>query len=174
MKNSGTGKRYDKGKLRYDLIHPESHRDMTRVLSEGAVKYPERNWENGMPWSKVIASLKRHLGEIEMSAATHPQFSKQGMPEMLDIDTMEITIWQDNEASQPQKVTMEAVVIKRVAFQNGKFEFHLSNVSSSLPYQVLIKDTDGWRCNWLVDNYRHEVAVSWTPLLSHALQVFGR
>jgi len=27
----------------------------------GAKKYAERNWENGMPFSRCVASLKRHL-----------------------------------------------------------------------------------------------------------------
>ena len=27
----------------------------------GAAKYAERNWENGMPFSRCVASLKRHL-----------------------------------------------------------------------------------------------------------------
>lgn len=62
---SGGGLRYNQGKLRYDLVHPVAHRDMVGVLTSGAMKYKPRNWEMGMKWSTVIASLKRHLAAIE-------------------------------------------------------------------------------------------------------------
>jgi len=59
------GLRFNEGKLRYDLVHPWAHEQMVSVLSKGAQKYTERNWENGMSWSKIISSLKRHLAAIE-------------------------------------------------------------------------------------------------------------
>jgi len=61
----GTGLRYNEGKLRYDLVQAEAHKDMVSVLTMGASKYADRNWENGMKWSIPIASLKRHLAAIE-------------------------------------------------------------------------------------------------------------
>lgn len=61
----GTGLRYDKGKLRFDLIHPVANEGLARVLTKGARKYADRNWEGGMPWSKVLGPLKRHLQAIE-------------------------------------------------------------------------------------------------------------
>ncbi len=57
--------RFNEGKLRYDLVHPKAHEGMVKVLTKGAEKYAPRNWEKGMYWSKVIASLKRHLASIE-------------------------------------------------------------------------------------------------------------
>jgi len=59
------GLRYNKGKLRYDLLHPISQEGIVKVLTRGAEKYAERNWEKGMSWTSVLASLKRHLAEIE-------------------------------------------------------------------------------------------------------------
>jgi len=64
-KLAGTGKRFDEGKLRYDLIPPFANKQMTSVLTMGENKYGAWNWSNGMKWSKVIASLKRHLAAIE-------------------------------------------------------------------------------------------------------------
>jgi len=61
----GSGERKNEGKLRYDLVHPLAHEGMVDVLTFGAEKYSPRNWENGMPWSKIISSLKRHLSAIE-------------------------------------------------------------------------------------------------------------
>lgn len=60
-----TGIRFDQGKLRYDLVNPLAHEGMVDILTFGSVKYAARNWEKGMAWSKVIASLKRHLAQIE-------------------------------------------------------------------------------------------------------------
>jgi uncharacterized HAD superfamily protein len=59
------GLRLNNGKLRYDLVHPWSHEQMVKILTKGSIKYKERNWEDGMAWSNVIASLKRHLAAIE-------------------------------------------------------------------------------------------------------------
>jgi len=61
----GGGLRFNKGKLRYDLVEPRAHRDMVKVLTYGANKYFDRNWENGLSWTSVIASAKRHLAAIE-------------------------------------------------------------------------------------------------------------
>ena len=62
----GAGLRFNKNKLRYDLVHPRAHADMVDVLTYGANKYFARNWENGFAWTSVIASAKRHLAAIEM------------------------------------------------------------------------------------------------------------
>ncbi len=57
--------RHNKGKLRYDLIHPISTHRLAEVLTEGAKKYDARNWETGMNWTTMLASLKRHLAAFE-------------------------------------------------------------------------------------------------------------
>lgn len=62
---SGTGLRFNEGKLRYDLVQPWAHEQMVAVLTMGANKYASRNWEQGMVWSNVISSLKRHIAAIE-------------------------------------------------------------------------------------------------------------
>lgn len=59
------GLRFNEGKLRFDLVHPWAHEQMVRILTKGSIKYAARNWENGMAWSNVISSLKRHLNAIE-------------------------------------------------------------------------------------------------------------
>lgn len=57
--------RYDDGKLRYDLVDPWAHEQLVKVFTFGANKYEPHNWRKGMKWSKMIASLKRHLAAIE-------------------------------------------------------------------------------------------------------------
>lgn len=55
------GLRYDSGKLRFDLLPPEPVIHAVGVLTDGASKYADRNWELGMPWSKVIGPMFRHI-----------------------------------------------------------------------------------------------------------------
>ncbi|XAI97342.1 hypothetical protein [Leptolyngbya phage Lbo-JY46] len=60
------GLRFNEGKLRYDLIEPFALNELVKVFTKGAEKYPPRNWEKGMSWQKVIASLKRHIAAFEL------------------------------------------------------------------------------------------------------------
>lgn len=55
------GLRFDQGKTRLDLLPPELLEGVGQVLSMGALKYAPRNWEKGMKWGRVYASLMRHL-----------------------------------------------------------------------------------------------------------------
>ena len=52
------------GKLRFDLIPPEVLESYAAVLTLGAKKYADRNWEKGIPASVCIGSLMRHLSEF--------------------------------------------------------------------------------------------------------------
>lgn len=63
--DSDKGLRFNDGKARYDLIPQYAQEQLANVLTKGSEKYAERNWELGMKWSKVTASLKRHLAAFE-------------------------------------------------------------------------------------------------------------
>jgi len=52
---------FDAGKPRFDLIDPIAMRGLADALTFGANKYGDHNWRAGMPFSKVLASLQRHL-----------------------------------------------------------------------------------------------------------------
>ena len=65
LKKDGKGLRFNKGKLRYDLVQANAHKDMVKVLDVGAKKYGDYNWTKGMSWSTIIASMKRHIAAIE-------------------------------------------------------------------------------------------------------------
>lgn len=67
------GLRFNDGKLRYDLMHPVATEGLVKVLTKGAQKYAPRNWEKGMKWSTVLASLKRHLAAIEKGEDVDPE-----------------------------------------------------------------------------------------------------
>lgn len=54
------------GKERPDLISPFALMRVGRWIGLGAVKYGERNWEQGMPASQTFASLMRHAVKYAM------------------------------------------------------------------------------------------------------------
>lgn len=51
----------DGGKPRMDLLAPEFLFGTANVLTFGAAKYDERNWEKGMSWGRVFGALMRHM-----------------------------------------------------------------------------------------------------------------
>lgn len=71
--SAGKGLRFNQGKTRHDLVPAFAQEQYAKVLTKGAEKYAERNWENGMPWSKVTASLKRHISAFERGEDVDPE-----------------------------------------------------------------------------------------------------
>jgi hypothetical protein len=55
------GKKFDDGKLPYDLLPGDAIEEIVKVLQFGAVKYGERNWEKGMRWNRPFSALMRHM-----------------------------------------------------------------------------------------------------------------
>jgi Domain of unknown function (DUF5664) len=60
LTTSDTGAMKGVKEERYDLIAVEPIRLLSILLSRGAEKYKERNWELGYEWSKSYAALQRH------------------------------------------------------------------------------------------------------------------
>jgi hypothetical protein len=61
VKNKKVGIKNDKDKLHIELIPPEAITAMARVLQNGAIKYGENNWANGIEYSREFAAAQRHL-----------------------------------------------------------------------------------------------------------------
>lgn len=55
------GKKYDSEKPRTDLIPPSMIFDVAEVLTHGADKYGDRNWEDGLEYSRLFGAVQRHL-----------------------------------------------------------------------------------------------------------------
>ena len=55
------GRKDDQGKVRLELLPPEFLMAVGEILTFGAQKYADRNWERGMNWSRVFGALMRHL-----------------------------------------------------------------------------------------------------------------
>lgn len=72
----GGGLRDNAGKLRVDLVPADVIEALAGVLGHACTSrkppYPERNWERGMPWSKVVASLDRHLLDVKRGRRLDP------------------------------------------------------------------------------------------------------
>lgn len=71
MKDKGL--RFNEGKNRHDLFEPFAINELAKVFTKGSEKYAPRNWELGMAWSKVLASLKRHLNAFEAGEDFDPE-----------------------------------------------------------------------------------------------------
>ncbi len=58
---SGAKRDIQVGKSRYDLIPAVALRRLADLYARGAAKYGENNFQLGIPYSRVYASLFRHL-----------------------------------------------------------------------------------------------------------------
>lgn len=71
VKDGGSRKVFETGavreerdhKGRYDLISPIALKRLAEICEKGALKYEERNWEKGMPISRILDSAMRHINQ---------------------------------------------------------------------------------------------------------------
>lgn len=57
---STVGLRFDQDKYRPELLCPIAVEGCAAVLTLGAKKYADHNWQKGMAWGRVIGCLLRH------------------------------------------------------------------------------------------------------------------
>lgn len=55
------GTKNDQDKLRWDLVPYDAIEGLVEVLTFGANKYADRNWEKGINYGRVFAAAQRHL-----------------------------------------------------------------------------------------------------------------
>lgn len=55
------GIKFDDDKLRVDLMPVDAMESIAAVLTFGAKKYNDRNWEKGMNWSRLYRAAVNHL-----------------------------------------------------------------------------------------------------------------
>lgn len=62
-----TGARRDTAgdKVRYDLIPSFALARVAGLYARGAEKYDDYNWTKGIPYSRMLASLERHLHQFK-------------------------------------------------------------------------------------------------------------
>ena len=67
------GLRFDDGKNKLELIPAEWIWALGDVLTQGAKKYAERNWEKGMKWGKMIGCALRHTFRFVVGERYDPE-----------------------------------------------------------------------------------------------------
>lgn len=67
------GVKFDADKPRMDLLPSEFLTGTAEVLTFGAGKYGERNWEMGMKWGRPFAALMRHMWAWWRGESTDPE-----------------------------------------------------------------------------------------------------
>lgn len=71
------GYKADTMKLRMELIDPIAMEGLAGVLTFGAQKYGDRNWEKGIEWTRIFGSIARHLNAMQKGEDYDPE---SGMP----------------------------------------------------------------------------------------------
>lgn len=134
-----TGLRFNNGKLRYDLIHPQAQEGLVRVLTKGAEKYAPKNWEKGMDWSIVLASMKRHIAAFEKGEDYDPETGE------LHVDHIQCN----------------------AHFLSAYYQIHPKGDNRTLPYTRKVKiglDIDEVLCNWVgpwCERHGYDIPSSW-------------
>jgi hypothetical protein len=67
------GRKDDTDKIRMELLPPEALVGTAQVLTFGAKKYADRNWEQGIKYSRVYGALLRHLNAYWGGEDTDPE-----------------------------------------------------------------------------------------------------
>lgn len=82
----GTGATRDAaaGKGRFDLISDLALLRVAKVYERGAINHGPRNWEQGLPLSRMIDSAERHIKQYKMS---------RYMPELRNEDHIAHACW---------------------------------------------------------------------------------
>lgn len=52
--------------IRYDLIPAHGTTEVSKVLTNKLNKYGKNKWKEGIPWTEVLNSLRKHLTEFEL------------------------------------------------------------------------------------------------------------
>jgi len=95
IKDSGERKQFDtgavrdmsSGKGRYDLLPWFGVEAVAQVMEEGADKYGERNWEQGIPVGSFCDSASRHLAKFMRGDVDEPHLAQAAWNILCALDT---------------------------------------------------------------------------------------
>jgi hypothetical protein len=75
----GPGLKYDNGKIRVDLLPVRALLEVGKVVTFGAAKYEENNWQNVRPCRRYYAAALRHLWARALGERIDPE---SGLPHL--------------------------------------------------------------------------------------------
>ncbi len=105
--STGAVRGSDADDVRFDLITPIGLRRLAKTCAEGARKYSDHNWENGIPASVMLNHAIRHIylwleGDDTEDHLSHAAWNILGvahfeekMPAMIDIPTRQTPVTSD-------------------------------------------------------------------------------
>lgn len=70
---SKQGMKFDDDKVRLELLPPEALWGTAKILTFGAKKYADRNWEKGINYSRVYGAMLRHMTAWWMGENEDPE-----------------------------------------------------------------------------------------------------
>lgn len=131
VKFSGTKDQYESGATRdaesgdreferYDLISPFATKRVAIVYGKGAKNHGDRNWEKGLPASRLIRSALRHIFQALMGMKDEDHIAhavwnlnalmhfQHTMPEMIDIPALKEEEKSDARSDDTPKPTSGA------------------------------------------------------------------
>jgi hypothetical protein len=68
-----SGIKHDQGKVRMELLPPDALFEVAKVLTVGACKYEDRNWELGMAHGRLLGAALRHINAYEQREELDPE-----------------------------------------------------------------------------------------------------
>lgn len=67
--------------IRYDLIPAHGSNEVSKVLTNKLEKYGKNKWKEGLSWTEVLSSLRKHLSEFEMGH----DFTEEGLLHIAEV-----------------------------------------------------------------------------------------
>lgn len=65
--------KHDSGKPRFELIPAHSLKSIANVMTYGAKKYGDRNWEKGLEYGRLYGAAHRHMNAWWSGEDTDPE-----------------------------------------------------------------------------------------------------
>jgi hypothetical protein len=153
------GLRYNKGKIKLELITPQIIRAIGTILTKGAEKYAPRNWEKGMEWSTVIGCLKRHLLAIEEGRDYDKESGELAVDHLLTNAGILATYYRthpeydDREVLFDKKIALdidgvvanfEKAIKEKFNIKNNSNTWYYSYIFNEEFWEKIRKDKDFW------------------------------
>jgi hypothetical protein len=115
---SGEGVKHDADKLRFDLIPPDAMTAIAAVLTYGAVKYADRNWEKGMDRARLRAAAERHriadlMGEERDDETGLPHKAHEACCILMELALFLRNVGTDSAADIPTESIRSIALIKQ-------------------------------------------------------------